>query len=92
MKTYEIYHYIYEDINNDPYYGKGSTRKIIGYVIDTEENVRKLVDKLNDRNNSYYSEDDEEDEDYISYREITATITTIEEIDKRCSDRIIHMI
>lgn len=91
MKTYEIYHYIYEDINNDPYYGKGSTRKIIGYVIDTEENVKRLVEKLNDRNHSYYSEDGE-DENYIFYREIATTITTIEEIDKRCSDRIIHMI
>ena len=78
MKTYEIYHYIYEDINNDPYYGKGSTRKIIGYVIDTEENVKRLVEKLNDRNHSYYSEDGE-DENYIFYREIATTITTIEQ-------------
>lgn len=89
MKTWEIYRYIYEDVCGDSYYGKQSKHKSIGFVTDTEDNIKVLVNKLNERNHSYYAksepedewDDDYVDEDYISYREIK--IETLEQIESR---------
>lgn len=86
MKIWEIYHYIYGDVCSDSYYGKEGKHKTIGYVVDTESNVKSLVDKLNAENHSYYAENVPEDEwdadsvneDYISYKELK--IETLEEI------------
>ena len=89
MKTWEIYRYIYENICSDSYYGKQSKSITIGFVSDTEDNIKSLVNKLNEHNHSYYAnnepenewDDDYVDEDYISYRELK--IETLEEIEKR---------
>ena len=89
MKTWEIYHFKYGNICPDDYYGKETRRETIGFVTDTEENVKSLVEKLNKKNRSYYAKDcpEEEwdryceDEDYISYTELK--INTLEEIEKR---------
>lgn len=90
---YEIYRYIYANRCDDSYYGKQTTKRIIGYVSDTEENVKNLVDKLNQLNHSYhalklsaqemedYCGDDYMDEDYISYKEVK--ISTMEDIENR---------
>lgn len=89
MKTWEIYHYTFGDVCGDCYYGKSSKYKTIGFVTDTEENVKSLVEKLNQKNCSYYEKDEPEDEwdydfldeDYISYIEFHTT--TIKEIESR---------
>ena len=89
MKTWEIYHYTYGDVCNDSWYGKERKHRTIGFVIDTEDNVKSLVDKLNVSNHSYYAKDEPEDEwdndfydeNYISYTELK--IDTLEEIEKR---------
>lgn len=89
MKTWEIYRYTYGNVCGDSYYGKSSKRETIGFVTDTEENVKSLVEKLNQKNRSYYAKDEPEDEwdddfldeDYISYIEFHTT--TIKEIESR---------
>ena len=89
MKTWEIYRYTYGDVCGDSYYGKSSKHETIGFVTDTEENVKSLVEKLNQKNRSYYAKDEPEDEwdddfldeDYISYIEFQTT--TIKEIESR---------
>ena len=89
MKTWEIYHYTYGDVCSDPYYGKYGKYETIGFVTDTEENIRSLVEKLNKNNHSYYAKDEPEDEcdkdffdeDYISYNEFQTT--TIKEIENK---------
>ena len=89
MKTWEIYRYTYGDVCGDSYYGKSSKYETIGFVTDTEENVKSLVEKLNQKNRSYYAKDEPEDEwdddfldeDYISYIEFHTT--TIKEIESR---------
>lgn len=90
MKIYEIYNYIYRDICDDPYYGKQGECKTIGFVQDSEDTVKALVDRLNKINHSYYTreqedewDEDYEDENYIAYKELK--ISTIEEIDNRFS-------
>lgn len=89
MKTWEIYHYTYTNAGYDPWYGKRSNHTTIGYVTDTEDNVKSFVEKLNERNRSYYGKEEPEDEydddfdesDYISYVEVK--INTFEELEKR---------
>lgn len=89
MKTFEIYHYTYRDVCGDSYYGKESKCRTMGFVTDTEENVKSLVDKLNLNNHSFYGKDEPEDEydddfcdqDYISYRELE--ISSIKEIERK---------
>lgn len=92
MKTWEIYHYIYRDVCGDSYYGKQSKYKTIGFVTDSEDNVKALVDRLNAINHSYYErepydecDENYEDEDYIAYKELK--ISTIEEIENRFSNK-----
>lgn len=85
MKMWRIFHYTYGD--DSDCYGKESKCTIIGFVMDTEDNVKSLVNKLNERNHSYYRKDKPEneydynfmDEDYISYAELK--ISTLEEIE-----------
>lgn len=87
MKTWEIYHYNYGDVCSDSYFGKTSRCITMGFVTDTEDNVKSLVNKLNLKNHSYYAQDEPEnaydedyaDEDYISYREVR--ISTLEKIE-----------
>lgn len=89
MKIWEIYHYTYGDICNDSYYGKTIKHETIGFVTDTEDNIKSLVNKLNEYNHSYYADAEPEDEwdtdfldeNYISYRELK--IETLEVIEKR---------
>jgi len=89
MKTWEIYRYTYRDVCGDSYFGKESRHRTIGFVTDTEDNVKSLVDKLNINNHSYYAKNEPEyeydedylDEDYISYRELK--ISTLEEIESK---------
>lgn len=86
MKIWEIFHYTYGDVCNDYWYGKEGKCETIGFIIDTEDNIKSLVDKLNANNHSFYAkdapEDDQDpDENYISYIEIK--IETIEEIENR---------
>ena len=92
MKTWEIYHYTYQDVCGDSYYGKQGSYKTIGFVTDSEDNVKALVAKLNTINQSYFErepyngwDEDYEDEDYIAYEELK--ISTIEEIESRCSHK-----
>ena len=90
MKIWEVYRYVYGDVCGDSYFGKRVSHKIIGFVSDTEDNVKCLVAKLNEKNHSYYAKNGPEykydenymDEDYITYRELK--IETIEEIKNRC--------
>lgn len=90
MKMWEIYHYIYENVCSDSYFGKRGNYITIGFLTDTEDNVKALVDKLNKNNHSYHAKSEPEDvydedydnEDYIDYRELK--FSTIEEIEKRC--------
>lgn len=78
IKTYEIYHYIYGDICSDSWFGKSSRYTTIGFVIDTESNVKSLVDSLNTERNSRYPKSEPEDEydrdyedaDYFAYHEV----------------------
>lgn len=78
---YEVYHYIYEDICPDSYYGKEAKRVTIGIFCDTERRIKSFVDKLNEENHSYYAREMPEDEydcdfvdeDYYSYCEIKPT-------------------
>lgn len=89
MKTWEIYHYIYGDICDDSWYGKDCKHITLGFVVDTEDNVRLLVDKINSNRRSYYAKDEPEDEldrnyedeDYISYKELETT--TLDAIERR---------
>ena len=88
MKTWEIYHYTYGDVCGDSWYEKESKFVTIGFVTDTEDNVKSLVERLNEKNRSYYAKDcledewdcDYEDEDYISYKELK--VNTLDEIEK----------
>ena len=78
MKVWEIYNYIYGDVCSDTWFGKESKHYTIGFVIDTEENVKSLVEELNANRNSYYSkrepadewDTDFEDANYIAYTEV----------------------
>lgn len=89
MKTWEIFHYTYGDTCGDSWYGKEGKHNTLGFVTDTEKNVKSLVEKLNQKNHSYYAKNEPEDEwdndfcdeDYISYTELK--IDTLEEIEKR---------
>lgn len=89
IKTWEIYHYIYTDVCGDSWYGKVGRHTTIGFVTDTEDNIRTLVDKLNLNNRSYYPKNEPEnnwdenylDADYISYTEFK--VSTLEEIEVR---------
>ena len=96
MKIWEIYHYTYNNVCDDEWYGKTGKHKTLGFVTDSEENVKALVDKLNEKNHSYYEQpkpdneydedgfwlgDDYLNEDYIAYKELT--ISTFEEIERR---------
>ena len=89
MKTWEIYRYIYGNAYEDPYCEKSSKHEIIGFVTDTEENVKSLVERLNQKNNSYYAKDEPEDEwdvDYLDENYITYVefhTTTVKEIESR---------
>lgn len=75
---YEVYHYIYGDICPDSYYGKDAKNITVGIFCDTERRIKSFVDKLNEKNHSYYARKKPEDEydydfvdeDYYSYREI----------------------
>lgn len=89
MKTWEIYNYIYEDVCGDSWYGKDVKLVTIGFVIDTEDNVKALVDEINAKRRSRYPrakpEDewdrDFEDADYIAYAEYgNVKISTFDEI------------
>ena len=88
MKTWEIYRYTYKDVCSDSWFVKEGRYRTIGFVTDTEDNVKSLVDKLNVSNKSYYGKEKPEDEfdrdycdkDYISYAELK--INTLEEIEK----------
>lgn len=85
MKMWSIFHYTYGDDAEG--YGKECKTKIIGFIMETENNIKSLVDKLNERNHSYYRKDKPEDEydfnfmdeDYISYEELK--FNTLEEIE-----------
>lgn len=89
MKTFEIYKYIYEDHCSDSWYGKSSRWDTIGFVTDTEENVKSLVDELNAARNSRFPKTEPEDEwdrdyddaNYIAYREVK--ISTFDDIRMR---------
>ena len=89
MKIWEIYHYTYGNIVDDTYFGKKSSFRTIGFVTDTEDNIKSLINKLNEYNHSYYAknepkdeyDEDFVDEDYISYKEVK--IETLEEIENR---------
>lgn len=89
MKTWEIFHYTYGDICGDSYYGKRNSYRTIGFITDTEDNIKSLINKLNEYNHSYYAKNEPEDEwdkdfvdeDYISYKEVK--IETLEEIENR---------
>jgi hypothetical protein len=77
MRTFEIYNYIYENVCDDSWYGKESKEFTIGFVMDTEENVKSLVDEINEKRGSVYShepesewDDDCDNENYIAYREV----------------------
>ena len=87
MKTYEIYNYIYGDVCGDTWYGKDSKCIHIGFVTDTEENVKSLVDEINDKRwKTCYPKNEPEDEwdrdyddaNYIAYREVR--ISTFDEV------------
>ena len=87
MNTYEIYNYIYEDVCSDTFFGKTSRHEHIGFVTDTEENVKSLVDEINTtRRNTHYPKNEPENEwdrdydnaNYIAYREVR--ISTFDEI------------
>ena len=88
MKTWGIYNYIYENVCSDSFFGKERRYRTIGFVTDTEDNVKSLVDKLNVKNKSYYGKEKPEDEfdrdycdeNYITYVELK--IDTLEEIEK----------
>ena len=80
-KTYDIYHYTYENVCLDDYFGKDSKTESLGYVSCTEQDVKAIVDALNEMNHSYYaSEPDPDflydksylDEDYYAYEEVVA--------------------
>ena len=87
MKIWEIYRHTYGPICSDSYFGKESRHITIGFVQDTEDNIKSLVDKLNLKNHSYYAKNEPEyegdeaylDEDYISYTELK--ISTLKEIE-----------
>lgn len=75
MKLYEVYHYTYGDVCNDPYFGKIRKHNTIGIFCDTEKNIKAFVDELNSSNHSYYAKKNpkdecDEDEDYFSYFEV----------------------
>lgn len=89
MKTYEIYNYIYEDVCSDTWYGKTSRIEHIGFVTDTEENVKSLVDEINAKRwNTRFPKNepenewdrDFEDANYIAYREFGVRVSTFDEI------------
>lgn len=76
-KTFEIYNFIYEDVCSDSWYGKDGTYHTIGFVMDTEENVKSLVDEINAKRGSRYPHEPEDewdrdfdDANYIAYREV----------------------
>lgn len=74
-KTYEIYHYKYSE---DSHHRKEVKCETVGYVVDTEENVRTLVEKLNIKNNSQYSTSYS---DYYAFIELE--ISSIEELEMK---------
>lgn len=87
MKTWEIYRYTYGDVCSDPWFGKASESTHIGFVIDTEENVKAAVSRLNEKYHSHFPlnepsdefDDDYLDANYIAYKEVkTTTLTEIE--------------
>lgn len=90
MKTWEIYHYTYGNVCSDDWFGKESRYRNIGYVTDTEENVKEFVNKLNTQNHTYHAckeprdefDEDYEDEDYYDYKELR--VNTIEELEDWC--------
>ena len=89
MKTWEIFHYTYGDICGDSWYGKRGSHRTIGFITDTEDNIKTLVNKLNENNRSYYAKNEPEDEfdndycdeDYISYAELR--VSTVKEIESK---------
>lgn len=93
MKTWEIYRHTYGDVCGDSWYGKESRNYTLGYVTDTEDNVKALVEKLNEKNCSYYAKNEPEDdwdesyddEDYIAYTELKAF--TCDELEQKLFNR-----
>ena len=81
-KYYEIYNHLYDANFNFGYFYKRVHKVTVGYVYDTEENVKTLVKQLNemrgfltkypDETSKYHdlSPNQKPDEDYIDYREI----------------------
>ena len=75
MANYIIYHCVYEDVCSDDYYGKHFTKTAEYFVTCSEEEVKAIVERLNEENHSYYSKEEPEDdydkdfldEDYYSY-------------------------
>ena len=61
---YEIYNFVYEDVCSDSWYGKDGKEYHIGFVSDTEENVKALVDEINANRGSIYPHDPEDEYDY----------------------------
>ena len=91
MNTFEIYNYIYEDVCGDSWYGKSGTFYHIGFVMDTEENVKALVNEINAKRGSRYPHKPEsewdrdcDDANYVAYRVVrTASFDEIKG-DSRC--------
>lgn len=76
---YEIYNFVYEDVCDDSWYGKDGKEYSIGFVSDTEENVKALVDEINANRGSFYPHEPEDEYDhdfddanYIAYRKVFA--------------------
>lgn len=81
-KIFEIYNHLYDCNFNLGYFYKRVHKVTVGYVYDTEENVKALVKQLNemrgfltkypDETSKWHdlSPNQKPDEDYIDYREI----------------------
>jgi len=87
---YVFEHYKYEDLCGDDYYGK--TSKIEQqFIIDlNNDEASKLLDRLNEKNHSFYARDPEDDwdrdfldEDYWRYYPYELKVSTMEEIIKK---------
>lgn len=86
-KIYEIVRHVYGDICPDSYYGKSLVETTIAHVQDTEENVKDAVDKLNQKNHSYWAREPEDefdsdcvDEDYYFFREHEVKLTPLKDV------------
>lgn len=87
---YVFEHYKYEDLCGDDYYGK--TSKIEQqFIIDlNNDEASKLLDRLNEKNHSYYAREPEyewelncDDEDYWRFYPYVLKVSTMEEIVKK---------